>query len=175
MAKGRASGKGKQKKAAAEPVPVMTRPAVPASPQMEHFFDRWFDDFRSALRWPRLFGPEHWVPSREIISMPAVDVYDEKNEIVIKADLPGVTGGELDVTVSESRLTIKGEKKKEREVKDEDYHRWERSYGAFTRTIDLPVPVKMDEVKATFRDGVLEVRLPKTEEAKQKSVKVQVQ
>ena len=174
MAKGRASGKGKNKGVTAEPVPVMRRPAGPASRQMEHFFDRWFDDFRSALRWPRLLGPEHWAPSREIISMPAVDVYDEKNEIVIKADLPGVTRDELDVTVSESRLTIKGEKK-EREVKDEDYHRWERSYGAFTRTIDLPVPVKMDEVRATFRNGVLEVRLPKTEEAKQKSVKVQVQ
>jgi HSP20 family protein len=178
MAKEKTVEKGKEKRAAAEPVPVVTRPAVPASRwdrEVEQLFDRWFDDFRPVFRWPRLFGPERWLPSREIVSMPAVDVYDEQNEIVVKADLPGVTSDELDVTVSESRLTIKGEKKKEEEVKHEDYHRWERSYGAFTRTIDLPAPVKVDDVKATFKSGVLEVRLPKTEAAKQRSVKVEVQ
>ncbi len=178
MAKGRASKERKEKRVAAEPVPVVTRPAVPTArpeSEFERFFDRWFDDFRPVLRWPRLLGPERWLPAREIISMPAVDVYDEKNEIVVKADLPGITSDELDVTVSESRLTIKGEKKKEQEVKEEDYHRLERSYGAFARTIELPVPVKVDEVKATFKHGVLEVRLPKTEKARQAPVKVQVQ
>lgn len=178
MAHARATEKVKETKTAAKPVPVMTHPAVPAprwDREMEHFFDHWLDEFRHIFHWPRLSGPERRLSSREIIHMPAVDVYDEKDALVVKADLPGITGDELDVTLSDARLTIKGEKKKEEEVKGEDYHRWERSYGAFARTIDLPVPVKADEVKATFKNGVLEVRLPKTEEAKQKSVHVKVE
>lgn len=178
MAKGKPTEKATGKKTAPAPVQVTTRSAVPATRwdrEVEHFFDRWFDEFRQVFRWPRLLGPERWLPSRAIIHMPAVDVYDEKEALVVKADLPGITGDELEVTLSDARLTIKGEKKKEEEVKDKDYHRWERSYGAFVRTIDLPVPVKADEVKATFKNGVLEVRLPKIEEAKQKSIKVRVQ
>jgi HSP20 family protein len=72
-------------------------------------------------------------------------------------------------------LTIKGEKKKEEEVKQEDYYRCERSYGSFLRTLELPTDVHADKVKASFRDGVLEVRLPKTEQAKAKEIKIKVE
>ena len=180
-----------KKKGKGVPVPVV-RSAAPAprwgwDRDIERVFDRWFDDFPDIFRWPRLWDPDRWLPSRALpsrglpsreimrLQTPAVDVYDEKDEVVVKADLPGIAKDEIEVSLSDSRLTIKGEKKKEVEVKEENYYRWERAYGAFARTVDLPAAVKADAVKATFKDGVLEVRLPKTEEAKQKPVKVKVE
>jgi len=89
-----------------------------------------------------------------------VDIYEEKDEI--------------DITLDGNTLTIKGEKKKEEEIKDEDYYRCERTFGAFSRSIDLPSEVKADKVNASFKNGVLEIRLPKTEEAKKNVLKVKV-
>jgi HSP20 family protein len=161
-------------------VPVVKRSAPPGpiwERDIDRLFDSWADEFRHFFRWPRLWRPERWLPSREAMRthMPAVDVYDEADAVVVKADLPGMAKDEIDVSLSGSTLTIKGEKKKEEEVKDEDYYRWERSYGAFARSIELPAEVKADEVKATFQEGVLEVRLPKTEAAKKKPTTVKVE
>ncbi len=108
------------------------------------------------------------------ISPPAVDFFEEKDEIVVKAELPGMDKDEIEVNLTDHTLTIKGEKKKEEEVKDENYCKSERSYGSFMRTLELPTEVHSDKVKATFKNGVLEVRLPKTEQAKAKEVKVKV-
>ncbi len=172
-AKGRRKGKGMI-------VPVATRPAPPGRLEerdRDRFFDDWADDLRHFFRWPRLWRPEPWLPSRELMRphMPAVDVYDEADAVVVKADLPGIAPDEVDVSLSGSTLTIKGEKKKEEEVKNEDYYRWERSYGAFSRSIDLPAEVNADEATATFQEGVLEVRLPKTAAAKKKPITVKVE
>ncbi len=172
-AKGTQKGKGVM-------VPVAKQPAPPSRLEerdIDRFFDDWADDLRHFFRWPRLWRPEHWLPSREVMRthLPAVDVYDEADAVVVKADLPGMAKEEVDVSVSGSTLTIKGERKKEEEVKDTDYYRWERSYGAFSRTIDLPAEVRTDEAKATFQEGVLEVRLPKTEAAKKKPITVKVE
>jgi HSP20 family protein len=93
----------------------------------------------------------------------------------VKAELPGMSKSDIEVTVSDSTLTLKGEKKKEEEVKEKEYYRCERAYGSFLRTVDLPAEVKAEGVKAIFKDGVLEIRLPKSEKAKQKEVRVQVQ
>ena len=182
MAKTKETKEQEQEKKKGKGVPVeVVRSAAPVARwdwdrDVERLFDRWFDDVRHVFRWPRLWSPERWLPGREIVRLgtPSVDVYEEKDEVVVKVDLPGVAKDEIEVSLSDSRLTIKGEKKKEEEVKEDDYYRWERTYGAFTRTVDLPAAVKADAVKATFKDGVLEVRLPKTEEAKQKVVKVKV-
>jgi HSP20 family protein len=92
----------------------------------------------------------------------------------VKAELPGMEKENIEVNLTDHMLTIKGEKKKAEEVKEEKYYRSERSYGAFVRTLELPRDVHGDKIKATFKNGVLEVRMPKTEEAKAKEIKVKV-
>ena len=134
--------------------------------------DRMFDDFLG--RRLRSFWPERWWPTRMEITTPVVDLYEEKDDIVVKAELPGMEKDNIEVNLSDNRLTIKGEKKKEEEVKKEGYYRSERSYGSFIRTLELPSEVQTDKVKAAFKNGVLEIRLPKTEEAKKKETKVKV-
>jgi len=141
----------------------------------EREIERLLDEFP---RWRRpLF--RDWEPlriSRELrIQPPTVDMYEEKGDVVVKAELPGMSRDEVEVTLSDSRLTIKGEKRKEEKVEEKDYYRCEREYGSFLRTIELPSEVKADAVKATFKDGVLQVRLPKSDHAKKKEVQVRVQ
>jgi HSP20 family protein len=103
-----------------------------------------------------------------------VDLYEDKNDIVVKAELPGIEKDNVEVNLTDHTLTIKGEKKKEEEVKEENYYRTERSYGSFVRTVEIPKDVHADKVRANFKNGILEVRLPKTEEAKAKEIKVKV-
>jgi len=103
---------------------------------------------------------------------PAVDIYETADSVVLKAELPGVNRENIDIQVRNNTLTLKGERKFEREVKDEHYLRIERSYGAFQRVFSLPGVVQRDKIKAVFKDGVLEVTLPKAEEAKPKQVKI---
>jgi HSP20 family protein len=109
------------------------------------------------------------------VRAPTVDVYEEKDDIVVKAELPGMDKDNIEVNLTDRTLTIKGEKKKEEEMKEENYYRSERSYGSFLRTLELPKDVHADKVKATFKNGILEVRMPKTEEAKAKEIKVKVE
>ncbi len=105
---------------------------------------------------------------------PSVDIYENKDEIVIDAELPGINQKDISVTVTDNVLTIKGEKKQEKEVKEENYHRVERSYGSFSRSFTLPVGVKADHIKAGYKDGVLKITLPKAEEAKPKQISIDV-
>lgn len=105
---------------------------------------------------------------------PAVDIYEKNDAVVVKAELPGVEKDQISVEVKDGILTLRGERKFERDVKEESYHRIERSYGTFLRSFSLPVSVDQDKVKAAFRDGVLEVELPKKEQAKPKQVKVDI-
>ena len=109
------------------------------------------------------------------VKPPIVVVFEEKDDIVVKAELPGIEKDNIQVNLTDHTLTIKGEKKKEEEVKEENYYRAERSYGSFLRTLDLPRDVRADQVKASFKNGILEVRMPKTEEAKAKEIKVKVE
>ncbi len=109
------------------------------------------------------------------MTTPAVDMFEEKNEIVVKAEIPGIDKNNIEVQLSDHLLTIKGEKKKEEEDKREHYYRSERSYGSFMRTLPVPAEVRADKIKASFKNGVLEVYLPKTEEAKAKDIKVKVE
>jgi HSP20 family protein len=106
--------------------------------------------------------------------VPAVDIFETADSIVMKAELPGVSRENSDIQVRDNTLTLKGERKFERDVKDENYLRIERSYGAFQRAFSLSTAIQQDKIKAVFKDGVLEVTLPKAEEAKPKQVKVEV-
>ena len=99
---------------------------------------------------------------------------DTKDEIVVKAEVPGLDKPDIQVSVDGDLLTIKGEKKKEKETKEEDYYFCERAYGAFSRSLRLPVEVKTDKVTANLNNGVLEVHLPKAEEAKGKQANIPV-
>lgn len=105
---------------------------------------------------------------------PAIDIYDSKDNLVVKADLPGLSKDEIDVSIQENILTISGEKKRESKVKEEDYFREERFYGSFHRAITLPTEVDRTKVQANFKDGVLELTLPKKEEAKPQQIKIDV-
>jgi len=105
---------------------------------------------------------------------PAIDISDSKNHVVIKADIPGMTKEDIKVSVEEGALVIKGEKKAEHETKENNFVRIERSYGSFYRAIPLPKGVDAKNVNATYKDGVLELTLPKTEEAKPKQINVEV-
>ena len=109
------------------------------------------------------------------VRAPVVDVFEDKNDIVVKAELPGLDKDNIEVNLTDNTLTIKGEKKKEEEVKEENYYRCERAYGSFVRSVELPKAVHADKVKASFKNGILEVRVPKTEEAKAKEIKVKVE
>jgi HSP20 family protein len=135
--------------------------------------------FRELARLEREMGelfdrlPEWpWGGERARVWAPAVDMVDHKDEIVLRADLPGLEEKDIDVTVEDSTLTIRGERKEEKEEKRENYYYSERSYGAFARTVALPATVDRDKVKATFKKGVLEVHLPKAKEAVGKKIEV---
>lgn len=105
---------------------------------------------------------------------PAVDIYDSKENILVKADIPGLSKEDIEVTVHGDTLLIKGEKKQEKEVKEKNYVRTERFYGNFQRAIRLPAEVETNKVDATYKNGVLELVLPKSEKAKPKQIKLDI-
>jgi len=169
----------KEKVSGSVPASQTASTATPARRRFsawERAMERWFDD-----AWRRPFGalfpePERWGPFAELrTDLAAMDVHETDGEIVVKVDLPGVKKEEIQVELRDSSLFIKGERKKEEEIREEDYYRSERSFGSFSRVIPLPVEVKADGIKATFKDGVLEIRLSKTEASKKHATKIAVQ
>lgn len=105
---------------------------------------------------------------------PAVDVYETENELVIKADLPDISEKDLDVRVENNLLTIRGERKLEQKVNEDNYLRIERTYGSFSRSFSLPTTVDTESIQAEYKNGVLTVQLPKRAESKPRQVKVNV-
>lgn len=105
---------------------------------------------------------------------PAVDITEHDSTFVVKVELPGVSRDDVRITIQDNMLTIRGEKKQEKEIKGTNAHRTERSYGAFQRTFSLPSSVKADAIEARYADGVLTITLPKAEEAKRKEIEVKV-
>jgi HSP20 family protein len=139
---------------------------------------RPFQDLKKEMDrlWQEFFGksylPERW----EVVEWaPAVDVSETEDEVIVKADLPGVKPEEIEINLVDNVLTIKGEKKRETEEKKENYYRVERYYGSFMRAIQLPSEVDVEKVKAQYKDGVLKVILPKKPEAKKKLIKVEIE
>ena len=107
--------------------------------------------------------------------LPAVDIYEDKENIVVKAELPGVKKDEVAIEIKDNILTLSGERKQEQETKKENYHRVERVYGKFSRSFTLPDSVQVDKVKANYRDGILEIALPKAEAAKPKAIPIKIE
>jgi HSP20 family protein len=136
--------------------------------------EREFGDF---FRSPMSAVAPSWWPAARAASAvaPTVDIYEDDGNVVLKAEIPGVAKENLDVKIVENVLTISGEKKKEEKVEEQDYCRMERSFGAFTRSYMLPTSVQADKVKARFKDGILEVTIPKTEEALRKERKIAIE
>jgi HSP20 family protein len=103
---------------------------------------------------------------------PAVDIYEDENAITLKADIPGIDPNNLDIRVEGNTLQIKGERNFEKETKRENYYRVERAYGTFARSFSLPHNVQADRIDASYKNGELKIMLPKSEDAKPKSIKV---
>lgn len=144
--------------------------------RIQNEMDRMFRDFwkepRFSFGWPEGLRRRNEEFSIEV---PAIEIYDEKDDIVVKAELPGLKREDIEINLAGDLLTIKGEKKKEEEVKEKDYYYSERSFGSFERSVEIPQKVLPDKVRASFKDGVLEVRLQKSEEAKKKEIKIKVE
>lgn len=105
---------------------------------------------------------------------PVFDMYETKDELVLNIELPGVHEKDVSLSITGDVLSVKGERTFDQEQKDENYFHLARVYGRFERSIELPMPVQADRVKATYRDGVLEVKLPKAEEVKPKEIKIDI-
>jgi HSP20 family protein len=129
-------------------------------------FDRLFKEAFTPLFGEAELSTRTWAPP--------VDIYETENDIVLKAELPGVDPKDVEVRVEDSTLYLKGERKFEKEVKDENYHRVERSYGSFARSFSLPNSINAEKVKAEYKDGLLMLTLPKREEAKPRTIKIDV-
>lgn len=126
--------------------------------EMNRLFDEFFGESRQEL------AEGTWLP--------AVDVSETGAEIVVKAELPGMSKDDIELNLQDNVLTLKGEKKQEKNEEKENYHRVERSYGSFSRSFTLPAGVDQENVQANFKDGVLMITLPKAEEAKKKKIEI---
>jgi len=142
---------------------------------------RW-DPFRNLTSFQdqmnRLFEDSFFRPRSDTSALttwaPAVDIYETADELVVKADLPEINEKDLDVRVENNTLTIRGERKFEQTVSEDNYLRVERAFGSFSRSFSLPSTVNADAIKADYRNGVLTVRMPKHEESKPKQIRVNV-
>ena len=117
-----------------------------------------------------------WARASNLLSgwNPALDLYEDKDNLYVKVELPGLKREDIDVSLHEGSLSISGERKSEQKHEDAEVYRAERFFGRFQRTVTLPTPVAADKVKAQYKDGVLNITLPKTEEAKPKHIDVNV-
>jgi len=129
---------------------------------MDRLFTRIWDDFGM----PSLI--------RGVRGAPFMDLLEKADHLIIKAELPGVSPNDLDISIIDDYLTIKGESKKEHHSEEADYHHMERHHGVFSRTLRLPCKINIDDVKATYKDGVLEISMPKCKEEALRGKKIKV-
>jgi HSP20 family protein len=140
--------------------PIVRRRGFLRRPETD-FFDRFFGDFTL----PSLMIDEaDWTP--------AFDVSETDHELIVKAEVPGMDKEDINITVSDGMLTVKGEKKQEKKEENEHFHRVETHYGMFSRTLRLPAEVEADKVDATYKDGVLNITLPKPEAVEPKKIEI---
>ncbi|MCW5746204.1 MAG: Hsp20/alpha crystallin family protein [Alphaproteobacteria bacterium] len=164
----------KTEKKPSEAAPVSRNPLE----SLRREIDRVFDSFHTNWRLPfgrSAFDIEHFLP-RELTAAvaPAVDVTEKEKSYEVTAELPGMDDKDIEVKVANGMLTIKGEKREEKEEKQKDYYLSERRYGSFQRTFAVPEGVDVDKIEANFAKGVLTVTLPKTAEAQKAEKKINV-
>ena len=127
--------------------------------------DKIFEEFLGSLRRRELGAPRAWLPP--------VDIYDAGDELVVEMDLPGLRKEDIEIQMNEDTLTVRGERRRP-EDEGRRYARSERVFGPFERSFSINVPIKVEEVKASYENGVLTLRLPKAEEAKPRRIKVEI-
>jgi HSP20 family protein len=130
--------------------------------ELDNLYDRFFEP--NFMRPSYLFGEGKWDPT--------LDISESRKYITVKAEIPGIEAKDFDISIDRRFLTIKGEKKQEQKEKEETYYRVERSYGYFNRTIQLPAEVNPDKVNATYKRGVLKIKLRKSKENESKRIKI---
>ncbi|HEY1406459.1 MAG TPA: Hsp20/alpha crystallin family protein [Spirochaetota bacterium] len=135
--------------------------------------ERMFNDFFQQRFFAPSWMPRFKFPELDDVST-SVDMFEEGDNLVIKAELPGMKKEDINVDLKDDVITISGEKKSEEKTERKDFHRVERTFGSFTRRLRLPVEIKADKVEASFKDGVLEIKMPKSEAAKQNAKKIAV-
>lgn len=168
---------------AKEPSPVSTQESLPAQrsrmpavfEEFERYMDRFFDDFMAPRGWlhPMRWQQPLWdrLTSHEP-RMPKVDMIDRDKEVVIRAEIPGVERKDLDISVTDNTVTIKGSSRHEHKEEEGDYYRCEIAHGTFARTLALPGEVDADQAKASFENGVLELTLPKLKSAHRRKIEI---
>ena len=129
---------------------------------MDRLFARLWDDFGMPL-----------IP-RAMRIAPSVDISETEGDLIITAEIPGINPEDLDLTITEDRLTIKGEMKQELESGDENYHRIERHFGTFSRTLQLPYRVRAEDVRATYEKGILTIVMPKSMPREDRAFKIKI-
>jgi HSP20 family protein len=146
--------------------------------EMERRFQEMEKRFEDIFRRPFSLLPS-WMPRLRMPEIeevsPSMDIFTEGDDVVVKAELPGMKKEDINVSLTKDTISISGEKKKEGKVEKKDYYSLERSYGSFKRSFSLPAEVQTEKASAKFKDGVLEIRIPKTEEAKKKEKKVMIE
>jgi len=133
---------------------------------LQRQMNRLFEDFFGRGLGLEPFAHEGWAP--------ALDVEETNDAVIVKAEVPGVDPKDVDISISGDVLTLQGHKKEEKEEKGKSFHRIERSYGAFSRSVLLPAPIESEKVEAKYDKGVLEITMPKKPEAKAKTIKINV-
>ncbi len=128
--------------------------------EMDQLFDRFFD-------W-KPFG----IMREKGMWAPALDLSETETEVSVKAELPGMDPKEIEISLNRDILTLRGERKQEKEEKGENFHRIERSFGSFSRTVQLPAEVDAEKVDAVYKDGVLQIKLKKTEKSTSKKIEI---
>jgi HSP20 family protein len=131
---------------------------------LQERMNRLFDD---AGRWKH-----DGEPSATTTWSPAVDIFETEGEIMVKAELPGMDRKDITLHLENNVLTLKGERRFEKETKEENYHRIERAYGGFSRAFSIPATVDEEKIRADYKDGVLKIALPKKEQAKPKQIRI---
>ena len=139
------------------------RDLISIQDEMNRLFDDFFGYRPVRVEWT------------ERVWSPRVDVSENKDNVIIKTEMPGMEKEDVKISIQDNVLTLKGEKRQEKEEKDKNYHRIERSYGSFCRSFQLPTSVKTDKIKANYKDGVLNISLPKTEEVKPKEIPISIE
>ncbi|WP_028844947.1 Hsp20/alpha crystallin family protein [Thermodesulfovibrio thiophilus] len=136
--------------------------------EMRKEMDRLFEEFLSPIRRKR-------AATTEGVISPNIDIFEKGNEVVIQVEIPGVEKEDIDLTITDDRLIIKGEVKKPEGISDDDYVLNERSFGPFSRTISLPMDVDKASVKANLKNGILEIVILRKEQARPKEIKIQLE
>lgn len=134
---------------------------------MKRDMDRLFDDFFAGRR-PR------WNRQEASLVVPSVELFDRQTELILRAELPGIAKEDIDITITREAVTLKGEFKRDETTKPEDSFIAERAYGTFSRTVQLPFEIDEDKADAILKNGLLEVVLPKREDARPKEVRIEV-